>query len=844
MSSVRRAERAPDPNGRVAISSIEAPSRTFVVQLIAALVTLAAPAAGSAGILHAQSPAGVIQGRVVSAEDGGGLAAASVVVRQAADSTVVASEVSSRGGAFAVVGLRPGRYLVEVSLLGYAPATPDPVTLASAADTVSLGAVRLSIEAIALREVEVRGERAPVVMAPDRTIYSTEGMPVASGGSGTDILRGIPELDVDIDGSVGLRGGVPEIYINGRPAPMEGEALTAFLEQFPADRIERVEVIPNPSARFRADGAGGIVNIVLKEDVDLGLNGSVFANGSTRGDAGGGGRVSWQRGRFSLAGGGHLRRSRRSDSGSELRQNLLADPVTVLEQDSWSERRGLSASLDLSAELETGPGSAFWTELRAYRNASDSEGVTRTAELDAGGFVRERYDRLSAGRSERMGAEVAAGWRHRLGTEGHELNLEASWELDRDADDDRVRIDLLEATGPAPELPPELTLDDGEEDERELELEVDYVRPWGDDGRVELGYRGGLEDTDNERLLERFEDAADPGTRVPLASGFGFREVSNAVYATLTRGLGDFGAQVGARAERVSTRLDVPGAETVGNDYDSFFPSAHLSWDLGSGRSIRLSYSKRIRRPSPWVLNPIDRSTDPLNRRVGNPDIEPQHTHSVSLETSWTGDLGTLRFSPYYRKTVGDWARLTTVDDAGVSTETWENLASIQAYGTSLTASVRPSDGWRGYASLSGFREVRDASNLVFDYSGASMRWSARANVSGRLSPSLAVQAMLYYTPAREVPQGRVSARVMTHVGLRKSFWGDRASVNFTATDPLGLWDRSFTSSDPTHIRTGSSSRSPRRATLSFTWSFGSPGEGGGDRDRAGDGRRGRRGGG
>ena len=227
--------------------------------------------------------------------------------------------------------------------------------------------------------------------------------------------------------------------------------------------------------------------------------------------------------------------------------------------------------------------------------------------------------------------------------------------------------------------------------------------------------------------------------------------------------------------------------------------------------------------PDPRILNPVDRSNDPLNRSVGNPNLDPQYTSSLSLETSMTSTWGTLRFSPFYRRTTDDWTQIKTVDANGVSTVTWENLASVESYGTALTASFRPVHGISGNASVSGSREVRNASNLSTDYSGDAMRWSARGNVSARITEKLAVQAMGYYTPARDVPQGRISSSLMTHVGIRQQFLRDRATLNLMVTDPFDLYRSSFTTRDPSHVQIGRSRWSARSATLSVSYSFGRP---------------------
>ncbi|HEU4451798.1 MAG TPA: outer membrane beta-barrel family protein, partial [Longimicrobium sp.] len=317
-------------------------------------------------------------------------------------------------------------------------------------------------------------------------------------------------------------------------------------------------------------------------------------------------------------------------------------------------------------------------------------------------------------------------------------------------------------------------------------------------------------------------------------SGYDFRETFHSAYATLSRTFGPLSAQAGVRAERAATRLEVEELpEAFENDYLSFFPSANLRWDAGGGREVRLSYSKRIRRPRASLLNPVDRSNDPLNRNVGNPELEPQHTHSVSLEGSWSGTAGSLRLSPYYRRTSNDWVQIRRVDGAGVSTTTWENLATVESYGASLTASIRPIGGVSGNASVSGAREVRDASNLAEEYSGDAMRWSARGNVSAKVTEKLAVQAMGYYQPARDVPQGRISSSLMTHVGLRQQLFRDRATLNLMITDPFDLYRSSFESRDPTFVQIGRSRFSARAAVLSFSYSFGRPPRGrDGDREQ------------
>lgn len=760
---------------------------------------------------------GVIRGRVVAADTDEPLAAASVVARTGRDTVTAA--MTDAVGRFLLTGLRPGQYTIEVGFLGHAAATRT-VTLPGDG-SIDLGTLRIAPVAIQLEAVTVATERPAAVFAPDRDIYSTESLPAAAGGVATEVLSSIPELEVDFDGTITLRGSSPQIYLNGRPAPMSGEALAVFLQQFPADRIERIEVITNPSARFDAAGAGGIINIVLKEGAELGTSGSAYANADSRGEAGAGGRVAWQRGALMLHGNAFLRRSDRETTGYDHRQNLTVDPPTYVRQDSWSRRHGLSGSTDATAELRLGERSTLRAEGRFSDFGSDADATTTTTHMDAAEAWTRRYERISAAESVRRSADVSLGFIHEFEKRRHTLELRAELDSERNDDEDRIEteFDLIGDDG-AP-IPADLTLQDVDEREREATLRVDYVRPWGEATQLELGFRISREVRENRRIREQYGADDEGRTGEITRRGFDHRETRNAAYMTVARRLGRLGLQLGTRVQITRLRYELPSGEAFEKNDINFFPSAHLSYQLDGGHRLRFSYSRRVRRPPPSRLNPVDLSTDPLNRRIGNPDLEPQYTHSFGLDASTSTPWGTLRFSPYYRRITNDWASIRRVDENGVSTTTWENVATRDIYGASLTASVRRARGWGGNISLSGHQEDRDASNLRSDLSGRSLRWSIRGNVSGRIASTLGVRANLSYTPAHAVPQGRVSSRLDSSIGLRYQLLDGRARLNLTARDPFDISRTTVESRDPTFIQLGRSRISRRSLSLGVAYDFG-----------------------
>lgn len=797
--------------------------KRLAAPLLVLLLALAPRTAAGAQEGASRAAPGAVRGVAADAA-GQPVAGAAVAVRRAGDTVVVARAAADAGGRFRVEGLPTGRLAVRVSHPGFAPRTVE-VELGASAPVRDLGTVRLEAAPLALEGLEVRAERSPVVAAPDRTVYGVRDMPVASGGSAVDVLRNVPELEVDLEGRVSLRGSAGvTIHLNGRPTPVRGDGLAAFLQQFPASRIERIEVIPNPSAKFDPEGSAGIVNIVLKDDADLGLSGTLALNGGTRGNGGGSARLAYQEGPLTLFGGGSLNLSRRRGTSYNLRENRAAQPVTWLEQDSRTLNRGAFGMVDLSAELRVGKRTTLHSSVSGYRNGSDSEGSTAYSILDAARAPLERYLRDTEAEWSHGTVDASLGLRFAPKPQRHELSLELRRSGGGSGNDARWLRETLTAAGDPAGLPPELTLSDSDEGTRALTLQADYTRPLGAGGKLETGYRGSLRTNDDDDRV-RVSVPADPALPSRATEGgYTYREDTHSVYATLGGRSGKLGFQGGLRAEHAAIGFESrPTDQGFDDRYVSLFPSASLSYDLGRGRQSRLTYSRRIERPWPFFLNPSVPSADPLNRTVGNPGLRPKYTHSVSADLSWTASRGTLRLAPYYRLTTDNWEQIRRVDEAGVSTMTWENLASIESYGTTLTASLRPAGRVSGFASMSGYRELRDAGSLVSEFSGAALRWSASANTTVRVAPSLSVQGMARYNPPRDLPQGRYSSTLMTSVGARQELWGKKAWINLSVMDPFDLWRFEFQTRDRTHAQVSRSSWGMRMATASFTYSFGRP---------------------
>ena len=327
-----------------------------MIRLLAALALLALAGPASAQTGYA------IAGTVVDADTESAIESASVAVwrvsaRADVEPYLETGAVTDRDGAFRIGGVSRGRYYVEVSYVGYAPLRTDTLRLSPESPVADLGTLHLSVDPAELGNVDITAESDRVRVMVDRTVYQISDDPLIAGASTSEALETIPSIEVDIEGNVALRGNSNVvILIDGRPAPVGRDFIGVYLQSLPADAVESVEVIPNPSAAYRADGSAGILNIVLKDNTELGVGGAVTLGGDTEGGYNGTGLLTLGRGPLRLSASASIRENVSDSDGDRLRINrFLGDAATELAQVSASNRSRSSAVANLTADLQLLP---------------------------------------------------------------------------------------------------------------------------------------------------------------------------------------------------------------------------------------------------------------------------------------------------------------------------------------------------------------------------------------------------------------------------------------------------------------------------------------------------------
>jgi len=795
--------------------------RTVVFLWLISAATLITPAGGASQNVAAGP--GRIAG-LVQDEEGKLLANVAITIRSEADSAIVTGALTGEDGRFRVEGLATGRYLLRVSLIGYLSRNSEVIELTTASASKDLGAIALAPQPVELGRLEATVERPAVVVEADRTIYNTKSMAVAETGTAIDVLRAVPELEVDVNDNVKLRGNQSvALHLNGRPAPIRGEQLANFLKQLPGNRIARVEVMPNPSARHDPEGMGGIVNLVLADDLDLGLSGSLSANASTRNRQYLYGRLNYQKGRVTLFTGMGVNTYENVSTTYDLRQNLIAQPLTMIEQNARSSNESFGWNGDWTVEVKVGERATVWSNAWMYSNGSDANGLIEYGILDEARAVRDRYDRDNVSDYSYGNYNFGLGFKQVFQPQKEEFTIDGRFSNGSNDSHNRFANLFHMLAGQPVELPIELTLNEIEAGSGDLSVQADYYRPLLA-GKLELGYRAWKRDQDNDNLLRVFADpdAVDP--REQRRSGYAYDEIFNSLYSTWGRTAGKFGVQVGVRAELSRTDFaSRVGGASFDRAYNTLFPSLNVSYTLKPGRTLRLLYSKRISRPSAYYLDPYIPATDPLNVSIGNPDLRPSYTQSISMDFSWIGRRATLRLAPYYRSSTDVWERIRTVDTLGVATNRWENAASAKAYGSNVTVGLPPTGRLSGSVNFSAYHDERDGSNISSAYRRDAWMWSFGANVGVKVRPSLTTQVNAFHFPTQSILQGRASGYTYTSLSLRQQLWGTRGSVSLSINDPLNLYKYTSSTRDPTYIQNSRSSYESRVATLGFTFNFGKP---------------------
>ncbi len=780
------------------------------------------------GAPGAQSAQGEISGRVIDADRKDPVPSATIALWNAADSSLVTGTITQPDGRFTLENLRPGNYSVHVSFVGYITSINPGIQLGPQNMKADLSDIIISSDTRVMDEVEVAAERDFVEVGIDRTVYNTKDQLVSAGGSASNVLENIPSVEVDIEGNISLRGSQNvAILINGRPAPMTGEALTAYLQGLPADVLERVEVIPNPSAKYEPDGMAGILNLVLKQNKDLGLSGSVTTSADSRGSFNGSGNISLQKGKWGLFTGYGFRYGSWESEGWRFMENRLNSPSSLLDQASYDDRLRTSHNLNTSIDYQLSRQMSLTLTSMLNVRGGEADGLTSYTEMGAPDVLTGRYDRSTLGDDSDLSTEHRLSFRKIVEPGTHELNIELQFEREWEEENGTYSQSIFDLTDLNNSILAEQQNDLQDQDNMEGSFQLDFTRPLGSDGKLELGLKSDIEQLNSRFYMETLDtnsNVFEPNEN--RNNTFTYDQQIHAGYAIAGTKLGKVSLQGGVRLEQAFTTFDLKTtSESFENNYFSVFPSAFAVYEFSDKNTMKLAYSKRINRPRTGgrfnQLNPFNSNEDPLFIRTGNPYLKPEYVHSFELSYTQFTEATSLTLTPYYRHTVDEIRFYETLREDGITVLTFENFDTSDSWGAEAIGTFKQGNRLNAFLSVNAFRVVTDGSSVDTGLENKAFGFTSRLNATYNVSPSTAVQFSYFYRAPMDIENGRMAARQSADLAVRQKLLGDRANLSLRVRDVFNTMGFNAIREDARFFQEINRSFQSQSIGLSFTYNFG-----------------------
>lgn len=600
-----------------------------------------------AGRQGGQMPTGIFYGKVVDPSNKGVEAASVTLVASRRDSAtqttkevIVGGMLTDKGGNFNIEGVPVfGRYQLKITGIGFKPyqkavsfdlpnrngaSGNDASAMVGALDK-DLGNIKIEIDEQVLGNVTVTAARPALTLGIDRKVFNVDRNITSAGGTAVDVMKNVPSINVDIDGNVTLRNTAPTIFVDGRPTTMT-------LEQIPADAIESIEIITNPSAKFDASGGtAGILNIVMKKNRRVGYSGNIRTNVDSRGRFGFGGDANIRQNKINLFAGGMFNQRKSISTGTTTRLTDAGGDTSF-----YSTQRDRSTGLG-----QFGFGRFGFDYFMDNRNTITVSGnigggsmkpnavgnILIDSMLHSATLSQEYQERLTNSKNifRNKGAQVS--FKHNFPQSGHELTADATYNKGRNESDGTITTNYYT-------MPNEVFRNTylqktiGRGTNENLTLQTDYAKPLSANSKVEAGVRANMRRVVSQNTVTV---AGRDNTTF-----YNSKDNIYAAYATFSNRIKNFGYQLGLRAESSTYEGVLPTkGQTFKTDFPiSLFPSLFLSQKLGENDDLQLNYSRRINRPNFWQLFPFTDYSDSLNISRGNPGLQPEFTNSIELSYS------------------------------------------------------------------------------------------------------------------------------------------------------------------------------------------------------------------
>jgi outer membrane receptor protein involved in Fe transport len=731
------------------------------------------------------------------------------------------------------IKVNPGIYDISFEFISFKTIKLPNKTINS---SINFGTIKLSEDSDKLDEIVIIAEKSTVEIRLDKRIYNVGKDMTVKGGSASDVLDNVPSVDVDVEGNVSLRGNENvRILIDGKPSALVGLSGTDALRQLPADAIERVEVVTSPSARYDAEGTAGILNIILRKGVAKGFNGSMNA---TVGDPK----------QYRIASNVNYRTKKvnfftnlgyRNSSGPgkyltnlTIFENESINSLRIEDRDFERNRNGYNINLGLEYFLSD---KSSITGTYFYRDSDNQNLSTNNIRVFDINNVLEFSDVRVQNEDEiDKTSQISLNYTNNINNSGHKLTIDI-----QHSDSEEIEAALIEDS---------LALENNITSEKSNNtlIQTDYVLPIGESMQFELGYRGDFQDLNSNFLVNRT-----PELDFNPSNNLIFKQNVNAIYSQFGSKINKFSYLLGLRTEITDVKVRLTNTnENFDYNYSELFPTVNFGFERTENQSFTLGYSRRLRRPRYWYLNPFESRNSQNIIYKGNPGLIPTFTNSFDLGFLQKIGKLTLNSSIYYQHSINaiqrvsrDEIRLLDGVNQVITIREPINLASEDRYGFELTANYNPSKKVRFSGSFNVFQQeskgiyeynkftVDDLSGAISstpeiqDLGNINSSWFSRFNATFSLPWDMQMQNRLSYRGPRYTAQSESKGIFSTNVAISKDLFSEKGTLVLNVSDLFNSRKWKSTNfnpnkENPTSINYQESQWRVRQVSLNFTYRF------------------------
>ena len=698
------------------------------------------------------------------------------------DNIVVTGGLTNSKGKFSIP-VKKGEYNLLVEYISYKNFEQEGLILSS---NLNLNKIELDLDIESLDEIEIIAENTTVDIRLDKKIYTVGRDLTVKGGSVSDVLDNVPSISVDVEGNVALRGSEDvRILINGKPSGLVGLNSAEALRQLPSESIEKVEVITSPSARYDAQGSGGIINIILRRNKLLGFNGTVNANVGNPTSTGLSTSLNYRTGDVNIFNSTGLSdRLRIGDSYSYAEYYNGDEPNSFIRDNRDWERDNQGVFSNTGLEWYINDNTSITTSFLINKSDQASKNENTTLELDSSNNIINQTFRLESESGEDFDEEFSLNFDKRFNDNGHKLVLDiqaGNSQKDENTILTQNDVDFEQVSS--------------NENRKNKLLKADYVLPIGENKQFEAGFK--IEDSNLQQDYKVY--SVDLGDVLTLdndqSNVFQYKQQINAIYSKYGFKIEDkYSFLFGVRVEQTKKEIiQITTDELIKKGDTGLFPTFNFGFEISDDESITLGYSRRLRRPWSRFINPFPSKNSPTSIFRGNPDLDPTYSNNFDLGYLKTFESSfSVNSSMYYQKSTNSFNFITqdtgeTVNLGGTDVPIIErfpiNLATNTRFGFEFNLSYRPNKKWNVNSNFNLFNNKVQGDYNDINYDSENLSWSMRLNNKLTLPGKIEWQTRMNYRGPSEDAINKSKASFSTDLAFSKDILKEKGTLSFNIRD-------------------------------------------------------------